>query len=440
VKVNREKTENNQAFLTIEVDAEEMEESSLNVYRQLVRRVDVPGFRRGKAPRAILERHVGRKALFENILEDVVPRVYEKAIAAEEIEPLARPQIEVVQEEPLVLRAVVPLPPVVTLGDYHTIRVEEVPAEVTDEAVEAVLEELRRQHATWEPVERPVQLRDLITLDVESTIAGEPFINQQGAQYQVLPELAAPAPGFAEQLVGLKTGEEKEFGLTFPADYPRQELAGKEVTFRVKVVEVKEEKLPELTDEFATQVDPEFKTVAELRDRVRQDMEKRAEERARLEFQDRAVRALVEMSTIEYPPVLVDTEIHRMLEDRERRLQMQGLTLERYLSMIGKTLEDMHEELRPEAEERVRRGLALGKLAEREGIEVSEAEVDDEVARILAEAAEERRRELEELLSTPENRGAIRERLYSRKTLDRIVAIARGGTEATVTPKEEGKE
>ncbi len=292
MKVTNEKTENNETYLTVEMDSAEVEESSANVYRRLVKQVNIPGFRKGKAPRPILERFVGQERLVNDMLEDLVPRAYEKAIEEQQLEAIAQPKIEVIETDPVKFQAVVPLKPVVNLGDYHQIQVTEEPVEVTEETVDRVIEDLRHQYATWEPVERAAQMDDLLNLDVESTIDGEPYINQKGARYRLIADSQTPAPGFAEQLVGMNKGDEKEFNLQFPEDYSKSELVGKEVVFKVSVSEIKEENLPEVTDEFAAQVEAEIGGVEELRNRIRSDLQSRAEDRTRMDFEQRAIEAV----------------------------------------------------------------------------------------------------------------------------------------------------
>jgi len=231
VKVTNEKTENCQAFLTVEMEPDEVEESLERSYYRLAKKTNIPGFRRGKAPRTILERYIGKESLLEDALNSLLPEAYEKALKEQNIEAFAQPHIEIAQTEPVIFKVAVPLTPTIKLGDYHHIQVAPEPVELTEDDVSAAIEQLRHQHATWEPVERPVAFNDLVVLDVDSDIENKPFINQKGAQYQVLRELPLPAPGFAEQLVGMKRDEEKEFKLQFPSDYPRGELAGKEPSF-----------------------------------------------------------------------------------------------------------------------------------------------------------------------------------------------------------------
>jgi trigger factor len=439
VKVTNEKTENSQTYLTIEMDETEVEESTEKAYRKLVQRVNVPGFRKGKAPRAVLERHVGKETLLNDMLDELVPQAYEKALEEQEIEAIARPQIEIVQTEPVIFKAVVPLRPVVKLGDYHGICLEPEPVEVTEEMVDAVIEQLRHQHATWEPVERPLAVGDMATLDVESTAEGEPFINQKGAQYQLMAESVTPAPGFAEQLVGMNKDEEKEFEIQLPDDYFREEFAGKKASFKVTVTEIKQENLPEVADEFAAQVESGIKNIGALRERIETDLRTRAETRSKQDFEERVIGAVIDVSEVEYPPIMVEVEIDELLEEQAQRLQMQGLTMEQYLKAMNKTGEEIHNELRPIAEKRVTRGLVLGKVAEEEKIEVSDNDIDAEIAGMVENAAEDRKQEVEQVLNAPQTRDSFKRPLLSRKTVERLVEIARGSTETDTALKEEEK-
>ena len=439
MKVTNDKTENSQAFLTIEMEPAEVEESLEKSYHRLVQKTRIPGFRKGKAPRAILERYIGKESLFEDTLNNLLPEAYEKAIAEQEIEAIAQPQIEVAQTDPLVFKVIVPLRPEVKLGDYQHIQVTPQPVEVTESDVNAVMEQLRHQHATWEPVERPVDFGDLVIFDIESSIEGESFINQEGAQYQVLRDLSFPAPGFAEQLVGIKSNEEKEFKLQFPSDHPNGELAGKEPSFKVRVNEIKQEILPELNDEFAREIGADFQTVDSLKERVSTDLKLRAEEKARIDFEEKVIDAVVDLTEVEFPPILVEVEIHRILDQRFRE-GSQGL--EEYLRSINKTEEELHEELRPLATNRVTRSLVLGKIVEEEKIEVSGSEIDTEIENVT-KSATGNKDEIEKILNTPAARESIEQTLITRKAIQRLVEIAKGSKETkkvrTRRKKEEKK-
>jgi trigger factor len=427
VKVSKEKIENSQAFLRIEMEPTEVEESLTESYHYLVKKAKIPGFRKGKAPREILERHIGRENLLEEALNRLLPRAYEQAIKEQGIEAIARPSIEIEQTDPVVFKATVPLRPTVKLGDYHQIRLTPEVVEIAENDVNAVIEQLRRQHSTWEPVEREVTFDDLVTLDIASNIDGKPFINQQGIQYEVLQNQPLPVPGFAEQLLGVKVGEEKEFKLKLPEDYPRVELAGKEAHFKVKVSEIKQRRLPPLDDEFAALIDPELKTLDSLREKISASMHLRAEERTKEEFEERVIDGVVEISQMEFPPILVDMEIARLLDQQARWLQASG-GLEEYLRQINKTGEELQEELRPLATKRVTRSLVLEEVATEEKIEVSDAEIKTELESI-AKSITGNKDEVQKWLDSPQAHNSIKQLLTRRKTIQRLTEIAGGSVD-----------
>ncbi len=421
MKVTNEKTENRQAFLTIEMEPAEVEESLKKSYHRLVKKANIPGFRKGKAPRDILERYIGKESLLEDALNHLLPEAYEKAIKEQEMEAISQPHIEVAQIDPVVFKATVPLKPVIKLGDYHSIQVTPESVELTDDDVNAAIEQLRHGHATWEPVERPVDFNDLVVLDVESSIEDKPFVNQKAVQYQVLHDLPLPMPGFAEQLPGMEMNEEKEFKLKFPPDYPGGELAGKEPSFKVKVIEVKQEILPELNDEFAREVSPDFETLDSLRERVSTDLKLRFEEKAKIDFEERVIEAVVDHTEVDFPPVLAEVEINQILNQRFQRGNQE---LEEYLKNINKTEEELREELRPLATKRVTQSLVLGKIAEEEKIEVAESEVDAEIENMIKTDADNKD-ELRKFFNTPQARKSIERLLVTRKTIQKLVEVVK---------------
>jgi len=437
LKVTKEKTENCQAYLTVEVEPAEMEKPLEDAYQHLAKKVNIPGFRKGKAPRAVLERHVGKEGVLEEALKHLVPQAYEQAVKEQEIEPFAQPDIEITQTDPVIFKATVPLAPAIELGDYHSIRLTPEPVSITDENTNAVVEELRHQSATWEPVERPLDFGDLAVINVDSEVEEKPFAKKLGAQYQVIRDSTTPAPGFAEQLVGMNKGEEKEFRLTFPDDFPQSELAGKEASFKVKVEEIKEEKLPELNDDFAKQVSTEFTTMEALREEVATNLKLRAEERAKLDFEGQVITAVIDRSQIDFPPVLVEMEINRVLNEQARQLQMGGRSLEDYLKSVNKTEEQLRGEMRPLATKNIITSLMLGKVAEEEKIEVGDSEMDTEVEDRVKNTAEDKRDEMRKLLNAPQTRESIRQSMLTRKTVERLVEIAKSPDIIQTEAKEE---
>lgn len=428
MKLTREKEEERQVFLRIELDQPEVDKALEQAYRRLVKRVKIPGFRQGKAPRAVLERYVGKDGLMEDALNNLLPEIYEQALKEEKIEAITDPRIEVVQTEPVVFTAVVPLKPVVELGDYKSIRVEPEKVEVTKEEVDTVIEQIRRQHGTWEPVERPVAFEDLVVMDVESTVEDKPFVNQTGAQYQVMPNQPLPSPDFADQLIGMKVGEEKEFKLKLPEDYTQPDFAGKGASFKVKVNEIKQQQLPKLDKDFAQMVSPDLKTMADLRKRVTSNLTIQAEQKARDVFEQKVLDAVVEASKVEFPPVLVESELERLVEQQAQWMQQSGMGMEDYLRRINKTEEEMRQELRPAAVRRVTRSLVLGKVAEAEKTEVTEEEITAELEKLVQGA--ENKTDMEERVSAPQVRGSMEQMLATQKTVERLLEIAKGSPDA----------
>jgi len=439
VKVSTERIENSQVVLNIEVEPEEVENSLELAYRRLVKNTAIPGFRKGKAPRALLERFIGKEALLDDALEHLVPEVYNQAIEEQGIEVIAQPQIEVTQTDPVIFKATVAIRPAIELGDYRQIRLAQETVVVAEDEVAAAMEQLRYQQAPWVPAERPVQFGDLVTIDVEGSLDGEMILNEKGTEYQVLQNLPMPVPGFAEELSGMEGGEEKEFSLSFPAEHQVKELAGKEYRFKVNASEIKEKKLPELDDEFAKSTGRGYDTLDSLREQVAADLKARAEARARKELEKKAVEAAVEKARLEFPSILVEEEIDRMLSDQAGQFRGGRQGMEEYLRNMGKTSDELREELRPEATRRVTHSLVLSKLAEEEKIEVSPAEVDADVE-TMVRGAGERGEELRRLFASAPARQSIERTLLTRKTVQRLIEISstpEGAGEAAVPTSEE---
>jgi len=445
LKVTKEKEENRQAFITVEMEPAEMETSLQDAYLKLAQKNDIPGFRKGKAPRAVVERHLGKPRLLEEALDHLLPQAYEQALKEQEIEPFAQPDVEITQTDPLIFKAVVPLVPAVELGDYQSIRMTPDPVDITDDNVNAVIEDLRHQHATWEPVDRPLDYNDMATIDINGMVEEKPYVQKVGAQVQVLKELMSPAPGFADQIAGMKKEEEKEFTLSFPEDYPNNNVAGKEGHFKVKLSEIKEEKLPELNDELAGQISPDFKTVDAFREEVVKSLQLRGEERARMDFEERVINTTIEQSKVEYPPVLVELEINRILNEQVRQLQMTGRGMDEYLKSINKTAEQLREELRPVATKNVAASMVMSKIAEAEKIEVTESDIENGINNMTRGTAEDKIEELRKMLDTPQTRESLKQSLRTRKTLERLTEIAKNAkaskteTKAKKNKKEEEK-
>lgn len=436
MKVLSNKIENRQALLTIELEAAEVEQSLQKSYQRLVKKTDIPGFRQGKAPRAVLERHIGKENLLEDALDYLLPRVCADVIEQQKLKIIARPDIKVTKTAPVVFEATVPLTPTVKLADYYRIKMKPKPVKLKKEDVSTVIGQLRRQSATWEPVERAVENKDLVILDVESSVEDKPFIGEKGAQYQVLSDSSFPAPGFTEQLLGMKSDQEKEFKLKLTESYPESGMAGKEASFKVKVLEVKEERLPPLDDSFAKRVGPGLETMDSLREQISADLKKRAEEKAGVDFEERVVEALVDQSELEYPPVLVGMELDQIVNQHRERLGATARSPEEYMERLKVApQEELRERYRPIAIQRVTGSLVLDKVTEAEKIEVGDPEIDAEIERMTQNAGN-RKDEQKKILNSPETRGSIKDLLVTRKTIQRLVDIAKGSGKKKKSKKE----
>jgi trigger factor len=430
VKVSTEKLPESQVALRIEVEDERLERAKESAYRRLVAKAKIPGFRPGKAPRAVLERHLGGDAVLQEALDRLMPELYREALAQEGIEPVDRAEYELEAEDPLVAKFTVPVRPTVDLGDYRALRIAREPVVVETERVQEQLEILRQRYATYEPVARPVQWGDIVRADVQGTIDGTVFVREEDAEFRLLEGRAVSLPGFAEALLGHAKGEEFELDLPVPEDAPDERWQGKTARYRVHLKELKQELLPELDDELARQVGEGFASLEALRTRIAEDLRKALEEVEERRYHDRLLDGLAERAQLEYPPVLVEREAERLLEDetgaaRAKNAKNAREGLERYLQRAGKTEEELREEFRPIAERRVRRSLVLSQVTEAEHIDVTGEEVEAEVERLSAGAGAQAD-ELRRLFSTENAKESLRRSLLSKKTLDRLVEIASG--------------
>ena len=403
-----------------------MERSLDKAFRRLAQRVEVPGFRKGKAPVGMLERHIGRARVVREALDILIPEAYNQAIEEQDVDAIDRPSIELVTDEPLAFKATVPVRPTVELGEYNSVRVKREPVSIDESEVDKALEELRHRYAVHEPVERPVQMGDIVRADVRGVIDGKEVYKEDDAELRLREGATILLPGIAEGIIAAEKGTPKEIAVTVPEG--ERPLSGKSGTFTVTVKEVKEEQLPALSDDFAREVGEGFSSLDALRDRLRNDMRERLQAQAEKDYRDKAVGALVETAaTIEFPPVMVEREVERLIQDQARHL---GLEVEQYLANTRQTRDELNEELLPVATDRVRRSLALTRLAEQEEIKAENQEVDAEVDR-LAGSAGEQADQLRKLFGSPDGRAAIARSLVTRKTMDRLTEIAtRDGTTA----------
>jgi trigger factor len=426
--------------MKVEVEAAEIEASLEHAYHHVVKKVAIPGFRKGKTPRAVLEQYVGKEALLEEALEELVPELCIKIIDEQKLEVIAQPQVEMLQDDPVVFKATFSLRPDVELGDYRSIRIERPPVEVGDKEVDEFMEKLRERHGDWAPASRSANFEDLVIIDVTQGEKGGEAKSHEGQQVLLVKDSILPLPGFSEHLVGMAVGEEKEFTLSFAEDYKIKELAGKEFVFKVKLNEVKEKHLPELDDEFAKSLGEGMDTIDALRKYAADGLKRAAEDAATKEYERKVLEAVVSSAAkVEYPPVLVEQEISSVMRDRDMALRERG-GLRNYLKTVKKTEEQLIEEIRPRAVEQVRHELVVGKVAEAEKITVDQTEIDAGIEGMMKGAGEENGK-LQELFGTPQARQVLENRMIAQKAVQRLVDIAMGNAANEPEQKAEaGKE
>ena len=409
--------------LNVSMASEDEEPFIGRSYRRLASRVKIPGFRPGKAPRSIVESHLGRAALVQEALEFMIPETLDKVLSDEEIQAFADPQLELLEVDPVSFKAIVPLEPLVDLGDFRGIRVDREPVNINEEQVDEVVEQLRSEAAPWDPVERPVQFGDLLNLNVDGTIEGDQAINDRGVDFIPQEDNPLPMPGFSTNIEGMTSGETKEFSLLVPEDHNQPDYAGKECHFQVEVLSIKEKQLPELDDEFAKGIRDGYESLEALRDFVRQRITEDAEAALEREVQDTSLQELLKTASVQASDLIYQRELDHMHEERQRSLRSQRMDMDTYLSYIGKTDEEWREQLRPRAEERLKTYLVLRKLAEEEGIEVSPEDIQTEIDSIV-DTAGDSADSMRSSLSSESAQESIRSSLVNRQVMARLVEIA----------------
>ena len=424
MKVTAETLEDSQVALNIEAEAGELNKAMDEAYRRLVNKVSVPGFRKGKAPRFILEQHIGKGALLEEALEQLIPQLYKEAIDLQKIEPIDQPQVEIIQTEPVVFKAVVPVKPTVELGDYRNIKLQPEPVEITDEEIDAAVELKRQEQAILTPVDRPVQFGDMVTMNIEANIEEKPFLNHKDIVYEVNKDSQVPLPGFAEKLKGAKKGKGKDFTLIMPPDHRVKEFAGKECFFKVAVTEVKEKQLPELDDEFSQTCG--YDNLTSMKEALCIDLKDKAKQLGDQRLSETAVDAVVEISQVHYPPILENKEIDRILEREAHRL---GFTkLNDYLNATNLTEEKLRDSLRPMVKKQIAQLIVLDEIARIEKIEIDESEVDNQIDEMV-KSEEGEGEKIRQFLQLPHMKESMRETLRRNKTVDWLVKIATSGNQ-----------
>ena len=417
-----EKLEHNMAKLTVEVAAEDVEKALQAAYLKQRKQINIPGFRKGKVPRQMIEKMYGPEVFYDEAANNMIPDAYAKAYDESELDIVSQPKIEVVQMEkgkPFIFTAEVATKPEVTLGDYKGLKVDKVSTRVTQKEVDEEIEKERERNArTIEVTDRAVQDKDEVTLDFEGFVDGVAFEGGKGEDYPLTIGSGSFIPGFEEQLIGAEIDKEVEVNVTFPKEYHSEELAGKDATFKCTVHTIKAKELPELDDEFASEVS-ECETMDAYRAEVKKNIKERKERTGQEMKENQAVDQAIENAQMDIPEAMIEFQVRQMADDFARRIQQQGLTVEQYFQFTGMTAEKMMEEMKPQAEKSIKTRLVLEAIVKAENIEVSDERVEEELTK-MAEAYQMEVEKLKEFMGENEKK-QIKEDLAVQEAITLLV-------------------
>ena len=386
MKASVETIEKNRVALEVEVETEVMDSAMQKAYKKLVKQVNIPGFRKGKVPRKILENYIGTAVLLEEAVENVVPNAYQEAVEETKIEPVNQPDIEVLQVEenkPLIFKATVDVKPEIKLGEYKGLDIPKTETEITDEDVQKQLEVLQQRYGKLVVLDETetAETDDTVMIDFEGFLDGEAFEGGKAEDHSLVIGSGTFIPGFEEQLIGVKTGDDKEINVTFPEDYQAENLAGKDVVFKVKVKEIKRKEVTPIDDELAKDVS-EFETLEELKEDIKNKLKTTAKDQTENQFRQDAIGKAVEGAEVEIPEDMIARRLEALMDNFSDRLQQQGMTLDQYLEYTKSSMDDFKKQYRPEAETSVKTDLVLEAVAKAEDIEVMEEDLDAELERM----------------------------------------------------------
>ncbi|PZC42325.1 MAG: trigger factor [Chloroflexi bacterium] len=425
MKITQDDVVDRQTVLHIELENNDMDPYLDKAYQRVVQRVNVPGFRKGKAPRRIIEQYFGRESMLNEILDSMLPELTNQAINEKDLDAVGLPSIEMEELDPLQFSATVPLRPEVDLGGYSEIRIAKDQPIIGEDAINSRIEQLQLSVATWEPTERPVEMGDMITAQIKGTVKEKTIFDESDAVYLVNEEIGRPFPGFSEKLVGMEADKPSQFDLSIPEDFADPDLANQDASFDVTIKDIKARILPEIDDEFAKGIGEGYETLSDLKEEIQKSIETETEEEGTRTHRESIVEALMETAKVEMPALLLQHEAEHMVEEQEKMISQAKMNMDDYLISLGKTREEFVEESKTEASERLKRSFVLAKLAEEEGIEVSDKAIDDRISEMFSNAEQE----IPESSQNAQMRDYLSRSLLMEETMKKLEGIAAGKSE-----------
>jgi len=420
VEVSKKELEGNKVELKVEISADRVNDALGQAYKKVVKDIDIPGFRKGKVPRKVLEARYGKEILHKDALDILIPQAYTEAVEETEIDPIDQPDIkdfDIEEDSPLTFTAEVEVKPEVNLGEYKDLGIEKEDSEVKDEEIEEEIERVRNQHGQLVGSDKEVvEDGDFVIIDFEGKKDGEKFPGGSAEEYSLEIGSNTFIPGFEEQLVGAQVGEELELNVTFPEDYNAEDLAGEEVVFDVKVKEIKEKELPELDDEFAKEVS-DYETFEEYRNSIEERLQKSKKDRTQRDYENKLIEKASENAEIDVPNKMVEDELDKMFQNFAQSVSQQGMDIEDYLNYIGTDESGWKEQNRESAENRTKSNLVLEAIAEKEGIEISDEEIEEQINEI-AENNDQDPEQIKAFLQMQGQLDSLKDGLKMQKTID----------------------
>lgn len=424
MKITQDDVVERQTVLHIELEEDDVDPYLNRAYQRVVQKVNIPGFRKGKAPRRIIEQYFGRESMLNEILDTMLPELTTQAITDQNLDAVGLPSIELEDLDPFQFSATVPLRPEVDLGEYSSIRIDRSPPVIEDDAIDNRIEQIRLSVATWEPTERPVEIGDMVTAQIKGTIEENTIFDEADAVYLVNEEIGRPFPGFSENLVGLETNKSSQFNLLIPENFADSNLAGKDAHFEVTIKDIKTRILPEVDDEFAKGIGEGYESLEELKNEIQKGIETEAEEENSRVHRESIVEALMANATVDMSPLLLQREAEHMVEEQERMVSQANMNIDDYLTSLGKTREEFVEESKSEASDRLKRSFVLEKLAKEEDIEISDEDIDEKISEMFANSEQE----IPESTQNAQMRDYLSRSMLMEETMKKLELIASGGS------------
>ena len=420
--ISQDEIQDRQTVLHIELEEDDVDPFINRAYQRVVQKANIPGFRKGKAPRSVIEQFYGKDYLLNEIIETMLPEMTFQAIQEQELDAVGLPSIDLQEINPIKFNATIPLRPEIELNAYKDIRIEKQEIEITEESINERLEQLRLSIATWEPFESEIEEGNMITAQIKCSISEEIIIEETDAVYLVNEEIGRPFPGFSTKLIGLKVDSENAFELQIAEDFSDPKLAGQTINCEVLIKDIKHRVLPELNDDFAKGIGEGYETLDELKEEIQKGIQTESEQQSNFDFRESIIESVMKEANISVPPLLIQNEAENIIQQHTQMVTQANMNIQDYLQSIGKTEEELHNEAQEEAEGRIKRSFLISKIAEQENIEISDDEIEMKIQEIFSNSEGE----IPNSTQNEEMRNYLFRTLLTDKTIERLEEIASG--------------